>query len=180
MLAGRRAWWPQSEQVLRGEAVEDQERALAVRQVRQGAQAVRWTARDIRALGVKVPPRQRSRLRLKPRRPRVPRVLQHDFADDLAGQCRLYHFPPFEREYPHPDPTRNWRLDLAWPALRLIVEVDGGTRWGRSTHSKGSGYENDRIRDASAARLGWTTLRYTSAMVQDGRAIQDLRLHFGL
>lgn len=67
-------------------------------------------------------------------------------------------------------PTRRWRFDLCWPALKLAVEVDGGT-WAQGRHTRGTGYRDDCIKLNEAALLGWRVLRVTSDMVRDDSAL---------
>jgi very-short-patch-repair endonuclease len=65
---------------------------------------------------------------------------------------------------------RRWRFDLAWPALLLAVEVDGGT-WSGGRHVRGRGYEGDCEKLNTATLMGWRVLRFTSDMVNRGEAI---------
>lgn len=67
-------------------------------------------------------------------------------------------------------PPRRWRFDYAWPALHLALEIEGGI-WNGGRHVRGQGYENDCMKYNSAVLLGWTVLRATTAMVNDGRAL---------
>jgi very-short-patch-repair endonuclease len=67
-------------------------------------------------------------------------------------------------------PKRKWRFDFAWPARLVAVEVEGGTFSG-GRHSRGKGFEADCEKYAEAAILGWRVLRVTTAMVNDGRAL---------
>lgn len=60
-------------------------------------------------------------------------------------------------------PTRKWRLDFAWPAERVAVELDGATYTG-GRHVTGSGYAKDCEKANAAAGLDWAILRYTSDM----------------
>ena len=72
---------------------------------------------------------------------------------------------------------QDWRFDFAYVPIMLAIEVDGGTFLKgkrKGAHSRGWGYEKDRIRDNEAAILGWTVLRFTAAMVKDGRALRQL------
>lgn len=68
-------------------------------------------------------------------------------------------------------PTRAWRFDFAWPAARLALEVEGGTRSG-GRHTTGTGFEADAQKYNEAALLGWTVLRVTGAQVRSGAALQ--------
>ena len=78
--------------------------------------------------------------------------------------------PEPEAEYRFAAPRR-WRFDLAWPALRLALEVEGGT-WVSGRHTRGAGFEKDCEKYNEAALLGWTVLRVTPGMIEDGRAVE--------
>jgi very-short-patch-repair endonuclease len=74
-------------------------------------------------------------------------------------------------------PPRRWRFDFAWPDHKVACEVDGGRFLVRRTaaglkpvgqHMRDSDYE--KLNEAQL--LGWTVLRVTSKMVQDGRALR--------
>lgn len=62
------------------------------------------------------------------------------------------------RQHPLPSLTQLGRVDAAYPAARLILEVDG-RRW----HTKVDDFERDRKRDIEAGLLGWTVLRFVWA-----------------
>ena len=80
----------------------------------------------------------------------------------------------WEREhFFHPD--RLWRFDFIEDSLKLAIEIQGGTKWGRSRHSYGEGVENDHEKLAEALRLGWRVLYVTTAAVNDGRAKERVR-----
>lgn len=51
---------------------------------------------------------------------------------------------------------RNYRLDLAYLAERVAVEMDGA-----GTHGSRSARERDIARDAALAAIGWLTLRFS-------------------
>jgi very-short-patch-repair endonuclease len=70
--------------------------------------------------------------------------------------------------------TRRWRFDYAWPQLRLALEVDGGA-WVGGRHTRGAGYEKDCEKLNAALLAGWRVLRFTTGMVQDGRALAVLQ-----
>ena len=55
-----------------------------------------------------------------------------------------------------------YRLDYAWPAARLVVEVDG-----YSDHSSLDVFRYDRERQNALVLAGWTVLRFTWADVRD-------------
>jgi very-short-patch-repair endonuclease len=64
---------------------------------------------------------------------------------------------------------RQWRFDFAYPALKLAIEVDGGT-WTNGAHSRGSGISRDNEKLAAAVILGWRVMRATTNQVKDGTA----------
>jgi very-short-patch-repair endonuclease len=80
--------------------------------------------------------------------------------------------PPLREHEFHP--TRAFRFDLAWPEIKLGVEIDGGIWMPRSGHTSGKGYTADREKDAEALCLGWTVLRVTTDQVKNGSAIKWL------
>lgn len=90
----------------------------------------------------------------------------------FALHCRANKLCPV-REYQF-CPDRKYRFDFAWPDRKLAVEVEGGTRFGRSRHSKGDGFERDAAKYNRAARDGWMVLRYSTRMVVSGLAIGDV------
>lgn len=72
---------------------------------------------------------------------------------------------------------RKWRFDFAWPDIRIAVEVEGGTSFGLSRHSRGEGFEADCEKYNAAAAKGWRVFRFTTQMVKDGRAIAEIKRH---
>lgn len=85
--------------------------------------------------------------------------------------CRAYRLEP-QREYQFCE--RKWRFDFCWPESKLAVEVEGGTSFGRSRHSKGVGFDRDCSKYNRAAKEGWLVLRYSTRMVSDGTAIDEV------
>jgi very-short-patch-repair endonuclease len=69
----------------------------------------------------------------------------------------------------------DWRLDFAWPQAKIAVEIDGGTAFGKSRHSRGVGYAEDCRKINEAQMLGWHVLRFTTEMVASGEAIDFVR-----
>ena len=75
-------------------------------------------------------------------------------------------------EHLGPKGRKAWyRFDFAWADLKIALEVEGGT-WQTSRHTTGSGFEKDCEKYNEAACAGWTVLRVTGSMVQDGRALE--------
>lgn len=96
--------------------------------------------------------------------------------DDLARQLRFLGAPDPIREMLYSamiGGTRRWRADMAWPDLRLIVEVEGGT-WSMGRHIRGAGYAADCEKHNAAQIAGLTVLRYTSDHVRSGYAAIEI------
>lgn len=73
-------------------------------------------------------------------------------------------------------PPRKWRWDFCWPALKIAVEINGGT-WRRGGHTTGKGYENDMRKYQAGRLLGWLVIPVTSKMVDDLSAIDEVEHH---
>ena len=99
--------------------------------------------------------------------------LKRDHTRTLGG-CR---YCAQDGDYHMYEPGRNWRLDFAWPDRFLAVEVEGGTYAG-GRHTRGKGYEEDCEKYSEAALQGWCVLRFTGAMLDDGRALELLERAF--
>jgi len=95
-----------------------------------------------------------------------------DLENDFAFQIKASGLPAPEREYRFMT-TRRFRFDFCWPVFRVVVEIEGGT-WARGRHTRGSGFEKDCEKYAEALIAGWSVLRVTGKMVEDGRAINYL------
>ena len=93
--------------------------------------------------------------------------------EEFVLHCRAYGLEPV-REYAF-TPTRKFKFDFAWPHIRLAVEIEGGTKFGRSRHSRGDGFELDCVKYNLAALEGWRVLRFSTRMVRSGEAIDTVR-----
>jgi very-short-patch-repair endonuclease len=102
---------------------------------------------------------------------RLPRALSSG-EETFSFHCKAHNLSP-AREYRF-HPTRRWKFDFCFPEARLAVEVEGGTRYGKSRHSQGAGFEADCNKYNQAARMGWVVLRYSTAMVLRGDAINEV------
>lgn len=90
----------------------------------------------------------------------------------LAKALIALGYPPPQMEYRF-DSIRRFRFDLCWPDVRLAVECEGGT-WISGRHSRGKGYESDCTKYNLAILQGWRVLRFTTAMIEDGRALETI------
>ena len=68
---------------------------------------------------------------------------------------------------------KDWRFDFAWPGIRFAVEVEGGI-FTMGRHTRGAGFEEDRIKYGEAMKLGWTVYSCTSGMIKSGSAIDTI------
>jgi hypothetical protein len=106
--------------------------------------------------------------------------------DSLATLIRWEKLPEPAREFRF-DSKRRWRFDFAWrwptfggwksEAAGLAIEVEGGAFTGG--HRRGKAYELDCEKANEAALRGWTVLRVTPAMIEDGRAIELIKRALG-
>jgi len=85
-------------------------------------------------------------------------------------------------------PVRKYEMDLAWPGLRLGVEIQGGV-WSkpgakrcpacgqlpRGAHGTGAGIVRDIEKFNLATMTGWRLLLVTPKMVQSGAALALVR-----
>jgi hypothetical protein len=109
----------------------------------------------------------------------IPFEREYEFAPE--EWCRANGFLSPKRNLP-----RKWRADFmfgpnfAWPVRgRYLIEIDGGS-WVAGRHTRGKGFEADLEKLNAAALLGYRVLRFTPAMVEDGRALEVIRQALGL
>ena len=95
-----------------------------------------------------------------------------DLEELLALHIRLAGLPQPEREYlfASEEYGRLWRLDFAYPAIKLGIAVQGGV-WSRGRHTRGSGYTADCEKYSHAAMLGWRVIFVTADHIDNGQAI---------
>lgn len=92
--------------------------------------------------------------------------------EEFALHCRVKNLTP-EREVKL-IPGREWRFDFWFPDHKLAVEIEGATRFGKSRHSMGEGFENDARKYNAAAISGIRVLRFTTKMVKSCEAIDTV------
>jgi very-short-patch-repair endonuclease len=93
--------------------------------------------------------------------------------ETFAFHCRVQGLPDPMREV-ELIPGRAWRFDFYWPSHDLAVEIEGGTAFGKSRHSRGEGFERDARKYNSASLAGIRLLRFSTAMVESGEAINTV------
>ena len=73
-------------------------------------------------------------------------------------------------------PGRAYRADFAvlWASPILLIEVQGGV-FKNGAHTRGPGYEYDRLRTNEAIILGYRLLEFTPKHVKNGQAIHAIK-----
>lgn len=119
--------------------------------------------------GLRLTEQQFAQLRKAKAKPPIPAAapkVEHDrYPLILRDQIIEAGLPQPYREFSW-HPTRNFRADLAWPARKFAVEVDG------AVHRIKGKFERDIERHNLLIREGWTYIRVTPAMVKSGEALQ--------
>jgi hypothetical protein len=96
-------------------------------------------------------------------------MAKSDLEAHLDRDIRALELPEPEREYRF-HPQRKWRFDMAWPAMNLAAEINGGT-WSNGRHNRGSHMANEYEKLNEAALHGWRVLQFTGDQVRDGSAV---------
>jgi very-short-patch-repair endonuclease len=98
------------------------------------------------------------------------------FEDELLWQIRIHRLPEPEREFYFAEP-RKFRSDFAWPAYRVLLEIQGGI-WqrGGGGHSHPMHIVKDIERQQHAALHGWFVVPVTTdqCRIKDGGAVAVL------
>lgn len=101
------------------------------------------------------------------------RPIGNSIEQTLAFQCIADGLTDFEQEYQF-DEKRKYRLDLAFPAQRVGIEIEGGI-WDSGAHSRPKGILRDMEKGNLLVLSGWRVLRYTPDQVRQGEAIEGLK-----
>jgi very-short-patch-repair endonuclease len=95
------------------------------------------------------------------------------FEDLFDFQLRAEKAPPYVRQYQFALPARGWRIDFAWPDLKLAAEIQGGIwKRGGGAHSHPLDIVRNITKYNGLAALGWRLLQFTTDDVQSGSALQ--------
>ena len=107
------------------------------------------------------------------KRPVVKREKTVSEGEAILAQHLKVHGIGFEQEFKFCE-TRKWRADFYLIGTKLLIEVEGGI-WSNGRHTRGSGYQADMEKYNAAAILGYTVLRFSTADVKSGRAIEQIK-----
>jgi very-short-patch-repair endonuclease len=103
----------------------------------------------------------------------VPKRKGPDLEALFALQVRATGLPaPVKQHRFHP--KRKWQFDFAWPAVKIAVEIDGGTAIG-GRHVRPAGFRADCEKINAAQLLGWAVYRGDSAMIKTGRLLATVQ-----
>lgn len=93
--------------------------------------------------------------------------------DPITAWCRSqgFHEPVREHLFAQ-DIGRLWRLDFAWVAERVALEVEGGA-WTQGRHTRGKGFTADMAKYNELSLRGWRLLRCTPQQLKKG-TVYDL------
>ena len=75
----------------------------------------------------------------------------------FAQVCKSHGLPEPVAEYRFHS-VRKWRMDWAFPAFKVALEIDGGV-WTGGAHGRGTGIVRDQEKHNYAACMGWITIR---------------------
>ena len=95
--------------------------------------------------------------------------LEEAFAETLLQ----HKLPTSITQYRFASPRR-WSFDFAWPDMRIVVEIEGGT-WVNGRHSTGIGFGKDCEKYNAATLMGWRVFRFTTNHLKTLYPIQLLK-----
>ena len=98
----------------------------------------------------------------------------------FAAWAQVAALPPWETEYRFSE-ERKFRLDFAWPAEKVGVELEGGIFSG-GRHGRGAGIQGDIEKNNHALLKGWRVLRYSAVDLRDRPlvVIEEVKAALGL
>ena len=131
------------------------------------ASGLRWTADQLREWqerGGSAPSKPRTSVAPTPRA-----GLSAELS--LRDQIIAAGLPEPFREFTF-HPTRDWRLDLAWPDIKLAVEIDG------QVHRTKERFASDIEKHNALTFHGWRYLRVAPVNVAAGSALELVKAAF--
>lgn len=102
-------------------------------------------------------------------------VLGNRWERALAYQCLADKLPPFVQNYKF-HVERKFEIDIAWPELKVGVEINGGI-WNGKTGAHGSPLKilRDMEKNNALVMSGWRILRFTPKEANDGTALAGIK-----
>lgn len=110
--------------------------------------------------------------RLTPKASRKPRRKPVDLATTLANQLHLAGITGYLREH-HFHPSRQWRIDIAFPIAKLAVECEGvGAHGQPGRHQLTQHLHANTEKHSALAVMGWRLIRVTGRQIATGHALK--------
>lgn len=100
-------------------------------------------------------------------------LLREQLKSDLLRRVEAQTGEAGVMEYRFAAPERRWRSDLAWPNVRVALEIDGGT-WNYGRHNRASSMPKEMEKNNGYAERGWLALHALWKWVEDGTILQPL------
>ena len=95
-----------------------------------------------------------------------------DLAGRLAWQLELADIRGWVREHRF-HPSRMWRIDIAFPDIKLAVECEGmGPKGEPGRHQLTQHIASNTEKHSALAVLGWRLIRVTGRQIDSGHAIR--------
>lgn len=77
-------------------------------------------------------------------------------------------------EFPFAAPERRWRADIAFPRVRVAIEIDGGT-WTLGRHNRPGSVLKDMEKGNGYAARGWLVFHTPWEWIEDGEKVRGLK-----
>jgi len=91
---------------------------------------------------------------------------------ELRFQLKALGLPDPEEEFHFAKPHRQWRADMAYPHICLIIEIQGGRWMEEGAHNTGKGLARDYEKANAAQALGWRYLQFHEGDIKSGWAAE--------
>ncbi len=101
---------------------------------------------------------------------KIREILKNDFAKLISKNTA----EPFELEFAFAAPERKWRADIAFPRVRVAIEIDGGT-WTLGRHNRPGSVLKDMEKGNGYAARGWVVFHTPWEWIEDGEKVIELK-----
>lgn len=101
---------------------------------------------------------------------KIREILKNDFAKLISKNTDEL----FELEFLFASPERRWRADIAFPRVRVAIEIDGGT-WTLGRHNRPGSVLKDMEKGNGYAARGWLVFHTPWEWIEDGEKVRGLK-----
>ena len=98
-------------------------------------------------------------------------AIKRAFADEITRRTG----EPHEYEYYFAKPERRWRSDIAFPGVKVAVEIDGGT-WGYGRHNRAGSILADMEKGNGYSVRGWLVFHCPWEWIDGGKRDRSAQL----